>query len=122
MPSVSRAQARAFRAAAAGNSDLGIPRKVAEEFVAEDKGRNISALPERKKHGGLVRKKAQTKGKLPTGRPTKKRDEAVAEIQGRIQRMSVKRLLRRIDPDDFEFERIERKRRGRKRGRLHEVK
>jgi hypothetical protein len=37
MPSVSKKQARAMRAAAAGKSTLGIPRSVGKEFVRADK-------------------------------------------------------------------------------------
>ena len=36
MPSVTPKQARAMRAAASGNSTLGIPRSVGREFVAAD--------------------------------------------------------------------------------------
>jgi hypothetical protein len=45
MPPVSKAQRRAMRAAAAGKSTLGIPKKVGREFSTADKGRK---LPERK--------------------------------------------------------------------------
>jgi hypothetical protein len=37
MPSKTKKQARAMRAAAAGKSTLGIPRKVGREFVKADK-------------------------------------------------------------------------------------
>lgn len=37
MPSKTKRQARAMRAAAAGRSKIGIPRKVGREFVAADK-------------------------------------------------------------------------------------
>lgn len=37
MPMESQAQRRAMYAAAAGKSNLGIPKKVAKEFVAADK-------------------------------------------------------------------------------------
>jgi len=40
MPSVSAKQHRAMEAAAHGKSTLGIPRKVAKEFVAADKKRS----------------------------------------------------------------------------------
>jgi len=37
MPSKTKRQARAMRAAAAGKSTLGIPQRVGKEFVAADK-------------------------------------------------------------------------------------
>jgi len=37
MPSKTKRQARAMRAAAAGKSTLGIPKKVGKEFVKADK-------------------------------------------------------------------------------------
>lgn len=46
MPMKSQAQRRAMYAAASGKSTLGIPKKVAKEFVKEDKP---GKLPERKK-------------------------------------------------------------------------
>lgn len=46
MPPTSEAQRRAMRAAAAGKSKLGIPRKVGREFSAADKG---GKLPPRKR-------------------------------------------------------------------------
>lgn len=39
MPSKSAKQHRAMEAAAHGHSTLGIPKKVAKEFVAADKGK-----------------------------------------------------------------------------------
>lgn len=39
MPSVSAKQHRAMESAAHGNSTLGIPKKVAEEYVAADEGK-----------------------------------------------------------------------------------
>lgn len=50
MPSKSQAQNRAMHAAAASPKtakDIGIPQKVAKEFVAADKGRAIGKLPQR---------------------------------------------------------------------------
>lgn len=47
MPPVSEAQRRAMYAAEAGKSTLGIPKKVAKEFVAADRG---GKLPERNVH------------------------------------------------------------------------
>jgi len=37
MPSSTKRQARAMRAAAAGKSNIGIPKKIGKEFVAADK-------------------------------------------------------------------------------------
>jgi hypothetical protein len=45
MPPVSEKQRRAMRAAAAGKSTLGIPRKVGREYSAADKG---GKLPRKK--------------------------------------------------------------------------
>jgi hypothetical protein len=47
MPSVSRAQQQAMHAAAAGNSTLGIPQGVGEDFAAADHARGPAKLPER---------------------------------------------------------------------------
>ena len=38
MPMKSQSQRKAMRAAAAGKSTLGIPKRVAKEYVASDKG------------------------------------------------------------------------------------
>lgn len=46
MPPVSQAQRAAMRAAAAGKSTLGIPKKVGKEFDRADKG---GKLPKRKR-------------------------------------------------------------------------
>ena len=46
MPMESEAQRAAMHAAAAGKGELGIPRKVAAEFVREDEG---GKLPKRKR-------------------------------------------------------------------------
>jgi hypothetical protein len=48
MPSVSRAQQKAMHAAAAGNSTLGIPQSVGEDFSAADHARGPAKLPARK--------------------------------------------------------------------------
>jgi len=45
MPSTSEKQHRAMEAAAHGNSTLGIPKRVGQEFVRADKGANDSADP-----------------------------------------------------------------------------
>ena len=52
MPSVSRAQQKAMHAAAAGNSTLGIPQGVGEDFDAADHARGPTKLPARKNHPG----------------------------------------------------------------------
>lgn len=53
MPPKSEAQRKAMHAAAAGKSTLGIPKKVAREYVSADKG---GKLPEkaRPKGKGLI--------------------------------------------------------------------
>lgn len=43
MPAVSQAQRRAMFAAAAGNSTLGIPKKVGKEFADADRGGKLPA-------------------------------------------------------------------------------
>jgi|HubBroStandDraft_4_1064222.scaffolds.fasta_scaffold00106_17 hypothetical protein len=48
MPSVSRAQQKAMHAAAAGNSTIGIPQSVGEDFSAADHARGPAKLPARK--------------------------------------------------------------------------
>jgi hypothetical protein len=53
MPPVSRAQNAAMHAAASGNSSLGIPKKVGEEFTEGQAKGSVKKLP---KH---VRKTAQ---------------------------------------------------------------
>lgn len=47
MPPKSEAQRKAMHAAAQGKGTLGIPKKVAREFVGDDKG---GKLPPRKEH------------------------------------------------------------------------
>lgn len=47
MPVKSKAQRRAMYAAASGKSTLGIPKKVAKEYIAESK--SGKKLPERKR-------------------------------------------------------------------------
>jgi hypothetical protein len=53
MPSVSQKQAIAMRIAAAGKSNIGIPKSVGKEYVKADKGRDIKKLPRkvRNNHG-----------------------------------------------------------------------
>lgn len=48
MTSVSRAQQQAMHAAAAGNSTIGIPQSVGEDFAAADHERGPAKLPARK--------------------------------------------------------------------------
>jgi len=51
MPSKSKAQSRFMHGVASGSikpGKQGPSRKVAKEFVAADKGRNLSKLPEKK--------------------------------------------------------------------------
>lgn len=48
MPAVSQAQNAAMRAAAAGKSTLGIPKKVGEEFTEDMGPGDVKALPKRK--------------------------------------------------------------------------
>ncbi len=57
MPSVSQSQSRAMHAAAEGNSTLGIPKSVGEDFVAADHGRKVKKLPKHVRHAhkkGLI--------------------------------------------------------------------
>jgi hypothetical protein len=49
MPPKSEAQRRAMRAAAAGNSTLGIPKKVGQEFDRADKGGKLPRRAKKKK-------------------------------------------------------------------------
>ncbi|WP_157378401.1 hypothetical protein [Burkholderia ubonensis] len=49
MPMKSKAQNRAMRAAAEGRSKIGIPKKVAKEFVRAEHGKSTKGLPERKR-------------------------------------------------------------------------
>lgn len=66
MPSVSQAQNRAMHAAAEGNSTLGIPKSVGQEFVSADQGSKVGALPE----------KADPKSKHPKRRGKRGRGRA----------------------------------------------
>jgi hypothetical protein len=49
MPPVSEAQRRAMRAAMAGKSMLGIPKKIGKEFSAADKGGKLPPKAPKKK-------------------------------------------------------------------------
>ena len=51
MPPVSEAQRRAMRAAAAGKSTLGIPKKVGREFSAADQGGKLPKKARNQKFG-----------------------------------------------------------------------
>lgn len=53
MPSKSKAQSRLMHGVAAGSiKGSGVPKKVAKEFVAADKGKSQAKLPERKSTRG----------------------------------------------------------------------
>lgn len=54
MPSLTKKQHGAMRAAAAGKSNLGIPKKVGKEFIAADKK---AGKHKGKKYGGTVKKR-----------------------------------------------------------------
>ena len=47
MPVVSKAQNAAMHAAASGHSTLGIPKKVGQEFTADQTPGSVKSLPER---------------------------------------------------------------------------
>jgi hypothetical protein len=49
MPMKSKAQNAAMHAAAEGQSTLGIPQSVGEEFVEASHGQKVGALPQKKK-------------------------------------------------------------------------
>lgn len=51
MPMKSKAQNAAMHAAAEGKSNLGIPKSVGKKFVADEKGKKVSKLPEYAKKG-----------------------------------------------------------------------
>ena len=62
MPSVSRQQQKAMFAAASGKSNIGIPKKVGEDFAAADIARGPKKLPMRaSKRSGLDKLKASLK-------------------------------------------------------------
>ncbi|MFA6267660.1 MAG: hypothetical protein WC670_18330 [Pseudolabrys sp.] len=61
MPMLSRAQNAAMHAAAAGRSTLGIPKAVAEKFVADSHGQSVKKLP---KHVKPAAKRGQPFGSL----------------------------------------------------------
>lgn len=48
MPMLSKAQNAAMHAAAEGESTIGIPKSVGQEFVQASHGENVKALPEHK--------------------------------------------------------------------------
>ena len=49
MPSVSARQRRAMQAAAHGQGNIGIPKKVAQEFVHADRSKNLGKYLHKKK-------------------------------------------------------------------------
>ena len=49
MPPVSQAQRKAMRAAASGKSNIGIPKKVGQEFSRADPGGKLPARKKRKR-------------------------------------------------------------------------
>ena len=49
MPPVSKAQRRAMYAAAEGNSNIGIPKKVAKEFIKADTSKELPEKAPKKK-------------------------------------------------------------------------
>lgn len=52
MPSVSKAQSRLMHGVASGSiKGAGVPKKVAQDFVAADKGKSQANLPNFKKMG-----------------------------------------------------------------------
>jgi hypothetical protein len=63
MPSVSEKQRRAMQAAAHGNSTLGIPKSVGQDFAAADKKAGSKKLPMKKKPVAKKPFKATGKGK-----------------------------------------------------------
>lgn len=66
MPSVSRAQQQAMHAAAAGNSTIGIPKSVGEDFSAADHARGPTKLPA---HVGSKKHPAHPKKSAGVGAP-----------------------------------------------------
>jgi len=61
MPSVSRQQQKAMFAAAKGHSNIGIPKKVAEDFVAADEAHGPAKLPARAAHEAVDRVRAKVR-------------------------------------------------------------
>lgn len=61
MPPVSRAQNAAMHAAAAGNSTLGIPKKVGKEFITDQKSGSVKKLPQ---HVSKTAKRAIKRGMI----------------------------------------------------------
>ena len=54
MPMKSEAQRRAMHAAAHGKSTLAIPKKVAREYVAHDKGGKLPKRARKKRHRTIL--------------------------------------------------------------------
>jgi hypothetical protein len=65
MPMKSQAQRGAMYAAAAGNSTLGIPQKVGQEFAEADTGGKLPARAKAEKVPGKMKKRAPAFGKQP---------------------------------------------------------
>lgn len=61
MPSVSKAQNAAMHAAAEGKSTLGIPKKVGQEFTADQKPGSVKKLPQ---HVRKTARKAMKRGMI----------------------------------------------------------
>jgi hypothetical protein len=65
MPIVSKAQQRAMYAAASGNSNVGIPQSVGQDFVsAGPAGGSFAKLPQKKKPMGPKMKRAVDSGRI----------------------------------------------------------
>jgi hypothetical protein len=73
MPPRSQAQARAMFAAKSGNSTIGIPKSVGEEFTEDLKPGSVKALPKRKKpkrsrRNGQISDRAASRSKTYGGK------------------------------------------------------
>jgi hypothetical protein len=72
MPFKSQAQSAAFHAAAEGHSTLGIPKKTAQQFVADSAGEKTSPLPEYVQAQQGAKKKSRThRGRRGRGKGAK---------------------------------------------------
>lgn len=86
MPSVSDRQARAMRAAAAGESTIGIPESVGREFVAEDSPfpEYLDAQRGRRTHRG---RRSRGKGPEPSnGQPSGDHADHHAEARAHLEK------------------------------------
>ncbi len=68
MPFQSQQQAKAMFSAAAGNSNIGIPKKVGQEFVNASKGEKVSTLPQEIDNLGQGKKKKTHRGRRSKGK------------------------------------------------------